>query len=314
MTAIVLVPTYLAETGFEVLERAGLNLVKVPNVDNETLLKYRNEAVGAIMGVAPIDDRTYAQMKKLKVLARIGVGFDNLNPVEAAKHNIVVTITPHSNAISVAESTIGALLNLSKDLPQRTALMRQGKWKEASRAQGHDVDSRVIGIIGYGRIGHEVEKRAAALGMRVLVNNGQHPKVPEIGAPVSLDELLEKADYITLSTRVTDETTHLINAERLAKMKNSASIINFGRGALIDTVALIEALKTGVIHSAALDVFEKEPLPATSELYKLDNVLLSPHIGGGTIEAMNRGSWGAATEVVRILAGQKPRWAVTPRC
>ncbi|MCV3754647.1 phosphoglycerate dehydrogenase [Limosilactobacillus fermentum] len=310
MSATVLVPTYLAKAGYEVLQQAGLNIIEVPNVDNATLLKYQDEAAGAIMGVSPIDDQTYAQMKQLKILARIGVGFDSLNPVEAAKHGIVVTITPHSNAISVAESTIGALLNLSKALPQRTALMRAGKWREANQAQGHDIDGKVIGIIGYGRIGHEVEKRAAALGMRVLINNGNRPKVPEIGAPVALDELLEKSDYITLSTRVTAETTHLINATTLAKMKDTASIINFGRGALVDTDALIEALKTGVIHSAALDVFEEEPLPTSSELYKLDNVLLSPHIGGGTIEAMDRGSWGAATEVVRVLAGQEPRWAV----
>ena len=233
MSATVLVPTYLAKTGYEVLQQAGLNIIEVPNVDNATLLKYQDEAAGAIMGVSPIDDQTYAQMKQLKILARIGVGFDSLNPVEAAKHGIVVTITPHSNAISVAESTIGALLNLSKDLPQRTALMRAGKWREANQAQGHDIDGKVIGIIGYGRIGHEVEKRAAALGMRVLINNGNRPKVPEIGAPVALDELLEKSDYITLSTRVTAKTTHLINATTLAKMKDTASIINFGRGALV---------------------------------------------------------------------------------
>lgn len=178
MSATVLVPTYLAKTGYEVLQQAGLNIIEVPNVDNATLLKYQDEAAGAIMGVSPIDDQTYAQMKQLKILARIGVGFDSLNPVEAAKHGIVVTITPHSNAISVAESTIGALLNLSKDLPQRTALMRAGKWREANQAQGHDIDGKVIGIIGYGRIGHEVEKRAAALGMRMLINNGNRPKVP----------------------------------------------------------------------------------------------------------------------------------------
>lgn len=182
-------------------------------------------------------------------------------------------------------------------------LMCVGKWWEVNQVQGYDIDGKVIGIIGYGWIGYEVEKWVVVFGMWVLINNGNWLKVFEIGVLVVFDELLEKFDYIILFIWVMVKIIYLINVIILVKMKGIVFIINFGCGVLVDIDVLIEVLKIGVIYLVVFDVFEEELLFISFEFYKFDNVLFSFYIGGGIIEVMDWGSWGVVIEVVCVLVG-----------
>lgn len=310
MPKAVLISKDFAEAGRQVFRDAGIEMIEVANVNNEALIQYADRAEGAIMMLDPISNDTYAKTPHLKILARVGVGYNNIDPAEAAQHGVWVTITPHANYNSVAEAILGAILMASRDMYQRQQALMHGQWDAGHAAAGHDIAGQTLGIIGYGRIGHALAKKAAALGMDVLVNNGHHHKDPEVGTAVLLDELLKQADYVSLSAPVTAETTEMINHQTLAQMKTTASLINFGRGQLVNHDDLVAALKNGTIHSAFLDAFQQEPLPTDDELLQLPNAFLTPHIGGTTIDAMDRGSRDAASEVVRVLNGQQPQWPV----
>lgn len=310
MSKTVLIPKNFTQTGRQVFKNAGLNIIEVDKVNNESLIKYGDQVNGAIVMLDHIDNDTYQKTPHLKILARVGVGYNNIDPQGAGKHGVYVTITPRANYNTVAEAILGAILMLSRDTYQRHNSLLAGDWAAGHATAGYDIDGQTLGIIGYGRIGHALAKKADALGMQVLVNNGSHPKTPEVGKAVDLDQLLENADYVSLTAPVTAETTGMMNAATFQKMKNSASLINFGRGALINHEDLVNALKNHDIHSAALDAFQTEPLPKDSDLLKLSNVFITPHIGGGTIDAMNRGTHDAASEIVRVLNGNQPQWAV----
>lgn len=312
MPQTVLIPAGLEPVSRQILETAGLNVIEVNEVSTAEFFKYADNLLGAIIRMEQVDNRVYDACPNLKILARIGVGYDNIDYQTAAAHGVYTTITPHSNAVTVAEAILGAILTLSRDVIQRSRDLRAGNWAKGAATAGHDIQGQTLGIIGYGRIGHELAKRAHALGMKVLINNGHHHKESEFGQSVSLDELLSQADYLSLNAPVTAETTGMINAETIGKMKSSASIINFGRGALINTNDLVDALQSHQIHSAALDVFDPEPIEMDSPLLDLDNVILTPHIGGGTIDAMTRACHDAAEEIVRVAKGQKPNWPVAP--
>lgn len=312
MSQTVLIPAGLEPISRQILERAGLNVVEVPMVTSEQFHKYADNLLGAIIRMEQVDNEVYDACPHLKILARIGVGYDNIDYQTAAAHGVYTTITPHSNAVTVAEAILGSILMLSRDVLQRSRDLRAGNWSQGAATAGHDIQGQTLGIIGYGRIGHELAQRAHALGMKILINNGHHHKDSEFGQSVSLDDLLSQSDYVSLNAPVTPETKGLINAESISKMKPSASIINFGRGALINTDDLVAALKTNRLHSAALDVFDPEPIAMDSPLLQLDNVILTPHIGGGTIDAMARACHDAAEEIVRVAQGQEPNWPVTP--
>lgn len=312
MPQTVLIPAGLEPISRQILEAAGLNVVEVNEVTTDQFKKYAGSLIGAIIRMEQVDNQVYSACPQLKILARIGVGYDNIDYQTAAKHGVYTTITPRSNYVSVAEAILGAILMLSRDVLQRSRDLRQGHWDQGAATAGHDINGQTLGIIGYGRIGHELAKRAHALGMKILINNGSHHKDSEFGDSVSLDELLARSDYVSLNAPVTPETTHMINAAAINKMKPTASIINFGRGALINTDDLVNALQNGRLHSAALDVFEPEPIDMNSPLLKLNNVMLTPHIGGGTIDAMSRACHDAAEEIVRVAQGKEPQWPVTP--
>lgn len=310
MPQTVLIPKNFREAGRKVLREANVQMIEVDHVDNETLAQYGDQVAGAILMLDEINNATYQQTPHLKILARIGVGYNNVDPQGAAQHGVWVTITPHANYNSVAEAILGAILMSSRDMYQRQQALMNGNWQQGHATAGHDIVGQALGIIGYGRIGHALAKKAAALGMKVLVNNGTHYKEPEVGTAVELDELLSTADYVSLTAPVTAETTEMMNQAAFTKMKNSAVLINFGRGQLVNHDDLVTALQEGQIHSAVLDAFQTEPLPSNDALRTLKNVFLTPHIGGGTIDAMDRGSRDAASEIVRVLAGQQPQWPV----
>jgi D-3-phosphoglycerate dehydrogenase len=225
---------------------------------------------------------------KLRVIGRAGVGVDNIELEAATRHGIAVMNTPGANAIAVAEHTIGLMLALARFIPRATETMHAGKWEKKS-LQGTELRGKTLGIIGLGRIGMEVARRAAAFGMKLVAHDPYVSPAVAQDAKIRLadrEEVLTTVDYLTLHVGLTPQTANMINATSLAAMKKGVRIVNCARGELIDDAALAEAIKSGQVAGAALDVFTEEP-PKNSPLTGVANVILTPHIGGSTAEAQD---------------------------
>jgi D-3-phosphoglycerate dehydrogenase / 2-oxoglutarate reductase len=239
-----------------------------------------------VRSAVQVDDALMEKAPKLRVIGRAGVGVDNIDAEAATRRGIVVMNTPGANAVAVAELTIGLMLALARKLPAANASMHAGKW-EKKNLQGAELRGKTLGILGLGRIGLEVARRARGFGLEIL---GNDPFVSaavarEAGIKlVTLDELIAGSDYLTLHVGLTPQTTGVINAKTLAKMKKGVRIINCARGELIEDADLVAALKSGQVAGAALDVFAVEP-PKESPYFALDNVILTPHVAGSTGEA-----------------------------
>jgi D-3-phosphoglycerate dehydrogenase len=239
-----------------------------------------------VRSAVQVDDALMEKAPKLRVIGRAGVGVDNIDAEAATRRGIVVMNTPGANAVAVAELTIGLMLALARKLPAANASMHAGKWEKKS-LQGAELRGKTLGILGLGRIGLEVAKRAKGFGLEIL---GSDPFVSaavarEAGIKlVTLDELIAGSDYLTLHVGLTPQTTGVINAKTLAKMKKGVRIINCARGELIEDADLVAALKSGQVAGAALDVFSVEP-PKESPYFDLENVILTPHVAGSTGEA-----------------------------
>ena len=221
----------------------------------------------------------------LKVIVRGGVGLDTIDHEYAKSKGIAVMNTPLASSASVAELAIGYMFALARSTVKATASMKSEKWDKKS-FEGDEIGGKTLGLIGVGNIGKETAKRASALGMTVVAYDPYVKEIPGIQL-VSLDELLAKSDYISLHLPKTKESANMIGAEQFAKMKNGVRIINCARGGIIDENALYDALTSGKVAGAALDVFAEEP-PTDWKLLKLDNVIGSPHIGAATKEAQAR--------------------------
>jgi len=223
---------------------------------------------------------------KLRVIGRAGVGVDNIDAEAATKRGVVVMNTPGANAIAVAELTLGLMITMARQVPRANAALHNGKWEKKS-LQGTELRKKTLGIVGLGRIGLEVARRASAFGMDVI---GYDPFVAPIIARengvqlVDIDTLFKESDYLTLHVGLTPQTEGLINKHSIAIMKKGVRIVNCARGELIVDEALVEGLKSGQIGGASLDVFRHEPLK-DSAYFNVDNVILTPHIGGSTDEA-----------------------------
>jgi D-3-phosphoglycerate dehydrogenase len=239
-----------------------------------------------VRSAVQVDDALMEHAPKLRVVGRAGVGVDNIDADAATRRGIVVMNTPGANAVAVAELTIGLMLALVRKLPVANAGMHAGKW-ETKSLQGSELRGKTLGILGLGRIGLEVAKRAKGFGLEIA---GSDPFVSAAVARengiklATLDELIQTSDFITLHVGLTPQTAGVINAKSLAAMKPGVRIINCARGELIDDAALVDALKSGHVAGAALDVFTVEP-PVDSAYAPFDNVILTPHIAGSTGEA-----------------------------
>jgi D-3-phosphoglycerate dehydrogenase len=232
------------------------------------------------------DAKLLESAPKLRVIGRAGVGVDNIDTDASTRKGIVVMNTPGANAIAVAELTLGLMVALARSIPRATSTMHEGKWEKKS-LQGQELRGKTLGIVGLGRIGLEVARRARSFGMDLI---GYDPFIAPVIARengvtlVPIDEIFRRSDYLTLHVGLTPQTEGLINATSLAVMKKGVRIINCARGELIVEQALADALKSGHVGGAALDVFHQEPLK-DSPFFGLDNVILSPHIAGSTDEA-----------------------------
>ena len=285
----------LARPGFEVAVATGLNEAELA----ERIGGYDGIIVRSKTRVtAPI----VAASKQLKVIGRAGIGVDNIDVAAATERGIVVLNTPDANATTTAELALAHLLSLSRHLPQADRSMRAGEWQPA-KFVGTELSGKSVGVIGFGTIGRIIARLCIGLKMHVLAYD---PFVtPEIieqtdAEPVTLDALLARADYVSLHCPLTDQTRHLINTQRLAQMKRGARLINCARGALVDEAALCEALQSGHLAGAALDVFGHEP-PKSSSLLALETIVMTPHLGASTQEAQQAVSMKIAEDVAAYL-------------
>ncbi len=260
-----------------------------------------------VRSATTITDKVINAATALEVIGRAGIGVDNIDVAEATRKGIAVLNTPDANATTTAELSIAHILSLSRNLPQANQSVKAGEWRR-SKFMGAELSNKVLGIIGYGNIGRIVAARAIALNMNIIAFD---PFVtPEKFAAdgvsgVELDELITQADYISLHCPVNDKTRHIINAEKLAAMKPGARLINCARGGLIDEAALYGQLKNGHLGGAALDVFACEP-PTNSPLLRLDNVVLTPHLGASTHEAQAAAGLEIAKQIAVYLTSGEP--------
>lgn len=307
----VLVCDPIAEDGIAILQRAanvtvqtGLKeaqLIEIVSQFDALMVRSQTKITRSVLEAAT----------KLQIVGRAGVGVDNIDVPAATERGVIVVNSPAGNTVAVAELTLGMMLSLVRHIQPAVASMKRAEWKR-SAFMGSQLYGKTLGVIGTGKIGTEVIKRAQSFGMNVL---GYDPFLTTARAAqldieaVSIEEILKRAEFVTLHTPLTKETKHLINAERIATMRDGAFIINCSRGGIIDEAALFDALQSGKLGGAGLDVFEVEP-PGNSPLTTLDNVILTPHLGASTEEAQVEVALDVARQISDVFAGRPPQSAV----
>ncbi len=300
----VLVAAPLHEKAIEVLEKAGFEVVYEEYPSEERLIELAKDVEAIIVRSKPkVTRRVIEAAPKLRVIGRAGVGLDNIDLDAAKERGIKVVNSPAASSRSVAELVFGLLFAVARKIAFADRKMREGVWAK-KQCMGIELEGKTMGVIGFGRIGYNVAKIANAFGMRVLLYDPypNEERAREVGGTfASLEDLLKESDVVTLHVPLVDATYHLINEERLKLMKPTAILINAARGAVVDNNALVKALQEGWIAGAGLDVYEEEPLPKDHPLTRLDNVVLTPHIGASTEEAQMRAGVQVAEQIVEIL-------------
>jgi D-3-phosphoglycerate dehydrogenase / 2-oxoglutarate reductase len=282
----IIVAEKISTSAVDQLNEPGWTIVTADQLDGKLAEHLESADALVVRSAVQVDAGLLAHAKKLRVIGRAGVGVDNIDMEAATRKGIAVMNTPGANAVAVAEQTIGMMLAMARHLCRADALMHAGKWEKKS-LQGTELRAKTLGIVGLGRIGMEVARRARAFGMELI---GHDPFVSVAVAKdqairlVGLDELYAASDYITLHVGLTPQTTGMINAASIAKMKKGVRLVNCARGELVNEADLAAALEQRHVAAAALDVFAQEP-PTNSPLTALDNVVLTPHVGGATREA-----------------------------
>jgi len=288
----------LRKSGFEILKASSLDDVDLKEVD------------ALILGTAQLTSEKLRE-SSIKIIARNGVGVDNIDLEAATSLGIPVTTTPGANTSAVAEFTIALIFALARRIVE--AHNRLWKEKRFVPPAGVEVSGKTLGVIGFGAIGREVATRALCLGMRVIAYD---PYVDDVEfkrqsvSRVDFDMLLKESDFVTLHVPLNESTRHLIGKRELSMMKNGVRIINTSRGNVVDEKALIDALRSGKIAGVALDTFSEEPLPEDSELYNCPNLIITPHAGAYTLEAINRMNMMAAQSVVDFFKNVIPKHVV----
>ena len=309
----VLIPEPVAQVGEQYLREKGYEIKQGAGITTEIL---KEEVIGchAILArTARFPKEVLEAGKDLKVIARHGVGVDNIDVDAATRLGIQVTNAPESNTNSVAEHTIGLIIAIAKNLVQSDRELRGGNFGFRNQFEGIELEGKVLGIIGVGRIGRLVAAKAVAgLGMKAIgfdpyVNAGQISGIEMLEA---IEDVLKAADIVTLHAPATDETVGLIEKRELEMMKPTSYLINAARGGLVNESDLARALAGGVIAGAALDVFAEEPPDALDSLFQAQNVIVSPHSAALTREAKERMALHAAQGIHEVLSGKQPTWPV----
>jgi len=293
------------EDGVKMLRDAGLDVTLDTEVTAEELLKKISEYDAMVIrSRTKVTKELLDAAPSLKAIARAGVGLDNVDLPYAKEKGIEVFNSPEAPCNAVAELVLGMMFNMARMISEADAGMKQGKW-EKKKLTGFEIQGKTLGIIGFGRIGYTLGKKAKCLGMRVLAFDVAMDRVKqyieEIGAEaVDLDTLYAQSNFITVHVPLLPQTKHMINKEAIAKMRNGVHLINAARGGVIDEAALKEALDSGKVKGAALDVFEEEPKP-DEELVCRSNVICTPHIGAGSVEAQIGNSTVVAEKLIKFF-------------
>lgn len=309
----VLVSDAISDTGLSALfEHPNFTIDKQPGLPAEELKNIIGEYDALIVrSQTQVTADILEHANRLRVIARAGVGVDNIDVHAATKKGIIVINAPGANTISAAELTMAMMLSLARTIPHAHISTSQGKW-ERNSFKGVELYEKSLGIVGMGKIGSEVAKRAKSFGMKIL---GYDPYLTEDRAEqmgitkASLDEIAQEADFITVHTPLIKETRGLINDDYLAKTKHGVRIVNCARGGIIDEAALVRALNSGQVAGAALDVFETEP-STNMELLNHPNVIVTPHLGASTVEAQEKVAHEVSEEIIEIFETQSIRHAV----
>lgn len=300
----VLISDPISDKGKEILEQAeGFQVDNKAGISNEELEKViANYDALIVRSQTKVTSGIIEKGKKLKIIGRAGVGVDNVDVEAATKNGIIVMNTPDVNTISTAEHTVTMMLALARNIPQAVASVKAGKW-ERSKFTGTEISGKTLGIVGMGRIGGEVAKRANAFGMRVLAYDPFMSKEKAAALKVEMCDLKKiyaESDFITVHTPLTAETKGLIDKKAIGHMKHGVRLINCARGGIIDEKALAEAVASGKVAGAALDVYEEEP-PKDFTLMKIDHIIATPHLGASTEEAQINVAIDVAKAVVDAL-------------
>ncbi|WP_424178424.1 phosphoglycerate dehydrogenase [Yoonia sp. TsM2_T14_4] len=289
MAPKVLISDELSEAAVQIFKDRGIDVDFQPNLgkDKEKLLEIIGNYDGlAIRSATKATEKIIAAATNLKVIGRAGIGVDNVDIPAASKKGIIVMNTPFGNSITTAEHAISLMMAVARQIPEANASTHAGKW-EKSRFMGVELTAKTLGVIGAGNIGSIVIDRALGLRMKVIAYDPflSEDRATEIGVEkVELDDLLARADFITMHVPLTDQTRNILSRENIAKLKQGVRIINCARGGLVDEDALADALKSGHVAGAAFDVFAVEPA-TDSPLFNLPNVVVTPHLGAATTEA-----------------------------
>ena len=310
--ARVLVSDPIAQEGIDILKRSADVDVKI-GLAKEELISIIGDYDGlAVRSETKVTSEVLAAAKNLKIIGRAGVGVDNIDVPDATKRGIVVVNSPGGNTIAAAELTMALLLAMARNIPAATASLKAGEWKR-SKYVGVELYKKTLGVIGFGKIGREVAKRALAFEMEILAHDPflSADAASRVGARVvDLDELIKASDFITLHLPKNAQTSKLISDAQFAAMKEGVRLINCARGGIIDEDALVRAVESGKVAGAAIDVFEMEPASPDNPLLKLENIVTTPHLGASTEEAQVNVAIDVAEQIVDVLGGQPPRSAV----
>jgi D-3-phosphoglycerate dehydrogenase len=301
----------LEENGQAILRASG-EVLNQNGISADELLKTIPDVDALIVrGRTKVNAAVFDAARKLKVVGRSGVGVDNIDLTAAKSHGVIVVNAAVATTVAVAELTLGLMLSMIREIPRADAGMKSSKWLK-KELEGVELYQKTLGVIGFGRIGAAVASRAAAFGMKIL---GYDPLVPADqirqrgGEPVSLDEILAQSEFITMHLPLTPDSKNLLNAAAFEKMQDGVRIVCAARGGVIDESALLDALDSGKVASAALDVFTTEP-PTQWTLASHPRVICTPHIGAQTVEAQSRAAEDISNEVLAALDGKPLHWRV----
>ena len=296
------------------LAEHGLELIERPCVTEEELVEHGRGADALMVVAEPVTARVIEALDGLRVITRFGAGLDNVDIEAATRAGVQVTYVPGASVEEVSDHTIAMIFSLARGLPVLDAAVRRGDWAiPADLPPLRRMRGQVLGIVGVGRIGGAVARKAQALGLETVAfdPHASAASLAELGVEsLPLDDLLARADHVSVHTPLTPETHHLIGARELALMKPTATIVNVARGGVVDQAALAEALAAGHLRGAGVDVQEQEPPPADEPLLGLPNVILTPHAAHYSQESMDDLRQAAIEDVAAVLHGREPRFPV----
>jgi D-3-phosphoglycerate dehydrogenase len=310
-------PTFghYASEPVEYLKSHGCTIELTPQtkkLSEDEIIQKVKDLDAMIVGIERITEKVIAAAQKVKILAKHGAGVDNIDMKAASSKGIVVTSAPGANSDAVADLTIALFLSVARKIPFADRSIRQGTWP---RIAGVQLSGKVLGIIGLGQIGKKVARRASGFDMKVLAYDVIKDEAFALKNGITytaMEEIFPQCDYISLHIPLTPSTQRLIGEKELGMMKKDTILVNISRGNIVNEEALYQALKTGTIRGAALDVFAQEPADKANPLLTLDNFIATPHMGGYTIEALRETGMICVRDIVNMLEGKHPQYVVNP--